>query len=985
MLATKDIARVHGQLGWAVDARITEAAKRTSSCFCCFPVLSDTFLRKSPSPSSSPYQICPNRVSQLLLLPRFLSFSAHHKNKYNHVFLPANWLPSAPCARSLLFCSRFCTVLQQFDELPQREGRLEDSHLRAVLGVIKSDTIRSSFLSIGIGHCLALKIGVLAHLPVSTSLLTAYSRARDFGSSWALFNEILDGDVIIWNAMITASLDNRCFGTAVNLFAKMIREGNGFDSTTLLLVASALSHMNDSRNGRILHGLSLTTGMFWDSFLCNALVDMYAKCSDLNSAECVFEMMECRDIVTWNSIMSGCLYNNCPEKLMWYFREMSYLGEVPDDVTLSCAISASACLGNMDLGELIHSRGIKLGFDESSKVLVSNSLISLYSHCGDCNAAETVFRCMITRDVVSWNAMIDGFASSGKMLEAFDLLHEMQSKASVQPDSVTVITIIPLCAESMLLREGRTIHGLAIRRAMRPALSVMNSLMDMYSKCYDMNSAELLFKSTPERDLISWNTMLSGYSQNGRCGEAQYLFKELLICSLHYSLSTVLAILSSCNSADSLEFGRSIHGWQLKLGFSYNICVVNSLMLMYINCGDVIASFSLLQRILHVADIASWNTVIAGCAQNCHFWETLETFNLMRLESHLIYDSITLFNVVLACGNLKLLFEGKFLHGLALKTSIISHTHVQNALITMYGRCGDIESARSVFGFSQNRTLCSWNCMISVFSQNKDGRRVLELFHCLDFEPNEITIVGILSACSQLGVIRHGKQIQGRVFRLGFHRNAFITAALIDMYSSCGKLDAAVQIFQNSPERSVAAWNCMISAYGLHGNASKAIKLFHDMCDSGTKPTKSTFISLLSACSHSGLIKEGLWYYKCMWEVFGVEPVTEHQVCIVDMLGRSGRLHEAWEFIERMPIQPKPGVWGALLSACNYHGDIEMGIKVVKILFGLEPDNVGYYISLSNAYVAAGRWDDAVELRKKTQDKQLKKPAGYSRIDVDLR
>ncbi|KAK2989931.1 hypothetical protein RJ640_013855 [Escallonia rubra] len=823
-------------------------------------------------------------------------------------------------------------------------------------------------------HSLALKVGALAHLPTSTSLLTIYSRAGDFSSSKALFGEIYAKDVVIWNAMITAAIDNQYCLDAMSFFNEMIKEGKGFDSATLVIVISALSKMKKLTQCRALHGLSVKSGLLSGSFLCNALIDMYAKCGDLSSSECMFGGMDCRDLVSWNSVMSGCLYNQSPDKSLWYFKQMACCKEQADYVSLSCAISASACLRELCIGQIVHGVGIKLGYLEFH-MSVSNSLLSLYSQCGDIDAAENLFAGMFWKDVISWNAMIDGFVLNGKVREAFDLLHYMQSSRSVQPDIVTVVTIIPLCAEFMLLREGKSVHGFTIRREAGLELSVMNSLMDMYMKCKRVNPAELLFQVMPERDLISWNTVISGYSQNGMSREAQILFKKLLFSGSQCSLSTLLGILPSCRSSSSLNFGRSIHCWQLKLGFSNNILAVNSLMFMYINCGDLTASFSLLQRISLVADTDCWNTIISGCTQNGFFLEALEAFDFMRRKSHVTPDSVTLTNVLSACGNLEFGWEGKLFHGIALKTLLDKDTRVQNALITMYGRLGDTESATSVFSFCSSRNLCSWNCMISALSQNKDPKGALELFSCIDFEPNEVTIATILSACTQLGAIRHGKQIHGLVFRSGFHTNSFITAALLDMYSNCGRLDIAIRLFQFLPEKSVAAWNSMISAYGFHSNGLKAVEVFNQMIDSGSNPTKTTFINLLSACSHSGLVKEGLWCYEHMPDKYGVQPVTEHHVCIVDMLGRSGKLSEAYEFIKQIPTQPEAGVWGALLSACNYHGDIEMGREVANILFSLEPENVAYYVSLCNMYIAAGRWSDAVGLRNIIQDKRLKKPA----------
>ncbi|KAG5592322.1 hypothetical protein H5410_042836 [Solanum commersonii] len=404
-------------------------------------------------------------------------------------------------------------------------------------------------------------------------------------------------------------------------------------------------------------------------------------------------------------------------------------------------------------------------------------------------------------------------------------------------------------------------------------------------------------------------------------------------------------------------------------------------MYMYICCGDLVASFKLLEEIAYTADVDSWNTVISGCTQNGHFWEALNAFKLMRLKSNIIHDTITLVNIIPAFGNLELTCEGKSIHALALKTSAGQDIRVQNALTTMYGKLSDMESATSVFELCLYHNLCSWNCLISALAQNKNSKEAIEFFRLLEFEPDEITMATILSACRQLGIIRHGKQIHAHLIKSGFYINAFVSAALVDMYSSCGRLDIAHQVFQSSVERSIAGWNSMISAYGFHSNGQKAIDIFHEMIDLGLTPSKVTFINLLTACSHTGLVDQGFWYYNHMLDEFGVQCSTEHHVCVVDMLGRSGRLHEAYNFIKELPSPPDPGIWGALLSACNYHGDLQLGKEVANILFSLEPENVGYHLALSNIYVATGSWKEAGELRDIVHIKGLKKPAAYSIID----
>lgn len=873
------------------------------------------------------------------------------------------------------FCfHRFCTAIQPFDEMPQR----------VLHSLIKSSDKRPKIVTASVAHCVAFKVGSLAHLPTLTSLITVYSKAGDFSSSKDLFNEVHNKDVIAWNAIIAASIENNLHRTAMDFFEKMIKAQTKFDSTTLLLMVSASLYMTNFEQGQAIHCLSIKAGMLLDISLGNALTNMYAKCGVLSSSVRLFSEMKHKDVVSWNSIMRGSLYNGDPKKSLYYFIDMAFSGEEADNISLSCALSASSALGEMDLGQSIHGLGIKLGYQDSLHVAVPNSLISLYLQSGDTEAAETVFREIKCKDIVSWNAMMEGYASNGKINEVFDLLFEMQTTDSLQPDVVTLTTIATLGAEMMLSKEGRAVHGFALRRQMLSDLKLLNSLIDMYSKCELIEKAQLLFNSADERDLVSWNAMMSGYSLNGYSKEAQSLFKELLHWFLNCSLSTVFAVLSSCNSIGSLSFGKSVHCWQLKSGFLNQILSVNSLMHMYINCGDLTAAFATFEENSASADTASWNTLIVGCVKGHHFHEALETFGSMRKRPSVSYDSITLVNVLSACANLELLSKGKYLHGLVLKSPLGSNTQVQNSLIALYGRCRDIKSAISVFKFCNIPNLCSWNCMISALSHNRESREALELFQHLHFKPNEITIVSVLSACTQIGVLRHGKQVHAYIFRSGFQDNPFVSAALVDMYSNGGRLDLALQVFTHSEEKSEAAWNSMISAYGYHGNGKKAIKLFHEMCMSGTKVTKSTFVSLLSACSHSGLVNEGLGYYNCMLEKYGVQPETEHQVYVVDMLGRSGRLDDAYEFIKSSHSNSSSGLWGTLLSACNYHGEIKLGRQIAEVLFEMDPQNVGYYISLSNMYVAAGSWKEATELRQTIHDQGLRKNMGYSLIDVGL-
>nr|XP_043628561.1 pentatricopeptide repeat-containing protein At4g19220, mitochondrial [Erigeron canadensis] len=884
------------------------------------------------------------------------------------------------------FFPRFCRgACNLFDEMPQRTQSYETIGFFDVLDLVEHCKVRPDVRNVIKVHALAFKVGVLAHLPTSTSLVMAYARSGEYRCSVDVFDEMSCKDVVVWNAMMTVMVENGRFNDAISLFVEMFRDGTKFDSVTLVIVISVMSAL---RNRLVylqaVHSIGVRKGLLSDCDLCNALINAYAKYGDLGSSEIMFLETQVKDKISWNSMIRGCLSNDHPEKSLWYFKKMVFCGSQIDNVGLSCAIAAATCLQYLGAGRAVHGLGIKVGYNENLHVSVLNSLVSLYSKCGDIGSAEIMFRGIYAKDLVSWNTMINGLASNGMIFEAFCHLREMQLGGAVQPDTVTLLAVLSLCAESVLLIEGKTIHAFIIRRLQGLNIVAMNSLMNMYSKCNQMEKAENLFMSMKNKDLVSWNTMISGYAQNGNSRFAQLLFKKLIHECLECTLSTVLAVLCSCDSPNFLKFGESLHSWQLKLGFSNNILAVNALICMYTNCGDLKTSYALLQSVSTIADTACWNAMIAGCTQNGYFSEALETFKFMRREANAKHDFATLVNVISACGNLELAFHGKLVHGFAHKTLVDGDVRVKNALITMYGRVGDVDCAKLVFDSCSKHNLCSWNCIISALTQNKKGKTALQLFKHLEFEPDEITHATILSACTQLGTIRHGKEIHGHVLRSNFHKNCFIVAALIDMYSNCGRLNKSIQIFNSLPEKNIASWNSMISAYGFHSQGHNAIKIFNKMTKSGEKPTKTTFINLLSACAHSGLVNEGLSFYNCMFDEYSVEPETEHHVCVVDMLGRCGRLSEAYEFIQRVVAKPDHGVWGAMLSSCNYHEDVEMGKKVGEILFGLEPKNAGYYVSLANTYVAAGSWNDAVKLRDFVENVRLKKPAAYSQVDVGL-
>ncbi|XP_020519866.1 pentatricopeptide repeat-containing protein At4g19220, mitochondrial-like [Amborella trichopoda] len=581
-----------------------------------------------------------------------------------------------------------------------------------------------------------------------------------------------------------------------------------------------------------------------------------------------------------------------------------------DSTTFLTALSAIRSNLSLQQGKCLHCLAEKSGC--LSHVSSATSLFTMYTNVGELGSSWFLFKSLPFKDLVAWNSMIAGLRRNGCYEEALDLFRQMQMD-NVGIDSAALVIVIPALSHLGLMTLGMSIPGFSLRHGLDSGFSVENALIDLYAKCKDLRSAKTIFErlhfreteawntmiwgclhcQKPEnslgyfrkmvlsnampdsitlsviiQDLVSWNSMINAFIENERVSEAFGLLEEMESDGLKPDSVIVVTLISHCSKSKLLEHGQFIHGFVIRRELGLDLTVINSLI-----------------------DI-----------------EALETFAQMLLIL-INPDPITLVSVPSACGELKLLNRGIWVHGYVLKIGLEFNIHLINALQSMYCKCKDIKSAELIFGSIPNqRNLYSWNSMISGYAQNKQPHKARELFYQMDFEPNEMTLASVLSACAQLGDFKLGEHIHDRITHNGFEQNAFICTALIDMYAKCGRLEEAIQIFKDGRE---------------------TLSLFSEMLSLGMKPNESTFSSVLRACSHSGLVDEGLAHFDLMFKGFGVSPSTEHYVCIVDSLSRAGRLKEVCEFIKAIPWKPKAGVWGALLSGCKDNGDLGLCMTIL--------------------------------------------------------
>ncbi|XP_010530343.1 PREDICTED: pentatricopeptide repeat-containing protein At5g40410, mitochondrial [Tarenaya hassleriana] len=445
-------------------------------------------------------------------------------------------------------------------------------------------------------------------------------------------------------------------------------------------------------------------------------------------------------------------------------------------------------------------------------------------------------------------------------------------------------------------------------------------------------------------------------------------------------VSSVIECITSCVS---ISWCRAFHGAVLKsVNYSHGF-VGDHLVSCYMRLEYDEDAEKLFDE-MPDRDLVSWNSLISRYSERRWLSKCLKALCRMRSQVGLRPDGVTFMSMISACIHGRGLHEGHCLHGLVMKSGVLADVKVVNALINFYGKARDLDSACKLFKVMIKKNLVSWNTMIAIHLQNgfaEEGFAYFNISRRVGIKSDQATVLAVLSVCEALGLWRLAQGIHGFIVFCGFDTNKRIGTALLHVYAKLGRLEGSQTIFRVMASPDSVAWTAMLSAYATHGRGRDAIKHFELMVENGGRPDHVTFTHLLNACSHSGLVEEGKQFFTTMSEVYGVEPRLDHYSCMVDLMGRSGFLQDAYELIKCMPMEPNSGVWGALLGACRVYGDTELGKEAAERLFELEPSDARNYIMLSNIYSASGMWKDSSRVRALMKQKGLRSDSGCSFIE----
>ncbi|CAA7052337.1 unnamed protein product [Microthlaspi erraticum] len=565
-------------------------------------------------------------------------------------------------------------------------------------------------------------------------------------------------------------------------------------------------------------------------------------------------------------------------------------------------------------------------------------------------------------------------ARSGDLRRAFSLFYnapvELQSQQAYA-------ALFQACAEQRNLRHGIDLHHhmLSHPHAYSQKIFLANHLITMYAKCGNIENARQVFDKMPERNVVSWTSLITGYAQAGNEQEGFFVFSAMLAHCLpnEFALSSVL-------TSSRYEPGKQVHGLAFKLGLHCSIYVANALISMYGRSRDAAFEAWTVFEAMEFKNLVTWNSMIAAF-QCCNLGKQAVGVFVRMHSDGVGFDRATLLNVCSA------LYKSSDevskcchqLHSLTVKSGLITQTEVATALVKVYSEVlGEFNECYKLFmEMSHCRDIVAWTGIITAFAVY-DPERAILLFGQLRHEkltPDWYTFSSVLKACAGLVTARHALTIHAQVIKGGFGADIVLNNSLIHAYAKCGSLDLCKRVFDDMDSRDVVSWNSMLKAYSLHGQVDSILPVFEKM---DIKPDSATYIAILSACSHAGRVEEGMRIFRSMFE----KPQLNHYACVVDMLGRAERFTEAEEVIKQMPMEPDAVVWSALLGSCRKHGNTKLGKVAADKLREMEPTSSLSYIQMSNIYSAEGSFSEADKSRKEMERWRVRKEPGLSWTEV---
>ncbi|KAH7279031.1 hypothetical protein KP509_37G002100 [Ceratopteris richardii] len=805
-------------------------------------------------------------------------------------------------------------------------------------------------------HAEVIRDGVLRQDNfVGTALLNMYAKCNLLGKAEVVFQQLAVKNVVAWTALISGYAQQGYSAEALMCFAKMQKAGLCPNAVTLVCALKACGDLRDSERGQKLHAHISQKGLVAKNIvLGTAVVGMYSKCGLLEKAhEVLNELSEC-NVVTWNAIIMGYAQRGFVTDALNCFQIMQSHGVSPNAITFICLLKACVMLQRVDIGEEIHitmERNIYLDKD----IVLVNSLLDMYAKCGELDKAKKVFDGIDLPNAVSWNAIIAGYVHNGEGKGALDHFDSMQLKGML-PNAITYATILKACGYMGAGLRGHYIHAQLVgNNLLETDTFVANALIDMYVKRGILSRAKEVFDRITLCNLVSWTTIIGGYTQHGHNNDALSFFYQMQHENFLPDAAILTCILRACSNEELVDRGYEIHSQIVEDGvLDDDIRVGTALIDMYLRSGFLSEAYDVFNE-LSVHDIVSWTVLIAGYAQSGYSKEALQSFEQMQLRG--FWPDATIYSSTLkACSNMNALGKGQELHTQIVKYGLLEHdVIVGTALISMYAKCGMLIDAEDVFVKLPECNVISWNALVAGYAQIADNEAALYCFQCMEdvgASPDIVTFLCLSRVCGSLGAAYNGLWLHGEIVKRWIldHNTALAGSALVDMYANCCMLEVAKNVLQKL-QRDIVSWNALMAGYAHLGDFEHIVDCLKKLIEENLNPDPFTLSIVLNTCNHAGLIEEGQVVFESMFRGFCITPSFDHYIIMVDLFGRAGLLDWAGCLFEVMPFGLTLTMCHSLLGACHKWENLQLGRWAYEHAVQLDGLDAGAHISMSNIYL----------------------------------
>ncbi|CAO1940676.1 unnamed protein product [Urochloa humidicola] len=588
------------------------------------------------------------------------------------------------------------------------------------------------------------------------------------------------------------------------------------------------------------------------------------------------------------------------------------------------------------------------------------------------------------RDVVAGSAAIYRYARSGSFNQSVRLFALMM-REGVRPNSFTLVGVLLAAAGLGDAVLAKCIHGWAVKSQLESNPFVATALVDAYAKCGCPMDAWAFFSELRDPIMVSWNAMISGLMHNDLFEKALLVFKRMCCCFglVPNNVVTMINVAQASAGYGDLLMCKSAHAYAVKIGLNLDVSVTNSILGMYLSFGDIEIGKEIFRKIF-IRDVVTWTMMMGFLLEQAHAGDVVSLFVQMR-SNGIVPDRVAMVGLVQACAILGDARRGKLVHNQMVIRGFSRELPAVNSLITMYSKCKDLSSARLLFDGTKEKSLVSWTAMVSGYV---GSGKALEGMHLFDkmrrediFVIDSVTLVSLLIGCYEIAKFELCVQLHGYSYKSGLYLHRPVPNTLMAVYGKCGYASLAHKLFDDMTFRDVVSWNTLILSYGINGQGERAIALFNDMEESSEDRDSVTYLNTMLACSHSGLVDDGLIIFKKMINEKRASPCQEHIGCLVDMLARAGRLDEAAE-VASLTNNEGANSWKALMGGGHLHSDTELTEVAAKKVLNMESFDYGHVVLLSNAYASAGKYIVAESIRSSYSKQTKKKTLGLSSIGV---